>query len=224
MIRHSHPGHLKKIYLYFSVVTIAFLTLFTSNNLQAKEASQEETSKIIFLGDSITAGYGVAKSRAYPALLAAKLKEEKLNSYKVINGGISGSTTASGLSRLKWQLKGKPRFIIIALGANDGLRGTQVDKTKENLEEIIELAKSHQLKILLAGMMMPPNYGKHYTKEFAAIFPDLAEKHKISLMPFLLDGVAGEAKLNQSDGIHPNEAGHKVIAEKMWPHLKKLLH
>ena len=223
MVRRCLQQNRSKIFSFF-VFLIALSQTFTHKNcLGAQQVKKEKKSKIIFLGDSITAGYGVNKSKAYPALIAEMLKNEKLSSFQVINGGISGSTTASGLSRLKWQLKGKPSFVIIALGANDGLRGTKVEETKKNLEEIINLAKNHNLKILLAGMMMPPNYGKQYTQEFARIFPELAAKHKIPLMPFLLDGVAGEPKLNQSDGIHPNESGHKIIAEKMWPHLRKLL-
>lgn len=223
MTRHRRYINTLKIFSFFALITALSQILVPVTELVALESKKEKKSKIIFLGDSITAGYGVNKSRAFPALIAARLEKEKLSSFEVINGGISGSTTASGLSRLKWQLKGKPSYIVIALGANDGLRGIKVDKTKENLEEIINLAKQHQLKILMAGMMMPPNYGKHYTEEFAAIFPDLAKKHSIPLMPFLLEGVAGEAPLNQTDGIHPNEKGHEMIAEKIWPHLYKLL-
>ena len=223
MIRHYSSVYRFNLYVYCYLMASISLFFAPKTRLQAQQASVEKKSKIIFLGDSITAGYGVAKPNAYPALLETKLKKENLNGFKIINGGISGSTSASGLSRLKWQLKGKPNYIIIALGANDGLRGTQVNETKKNLEEIIILAKKNQLQVLLAGMMMPPNYGKQYREDFSAIFPALAKKHKVLLMPFLLDGVAGEPKLNQSDGIHPNEAGHKIIAEKMWPYLKQLL-
>ncbi|MFK7823538.1 MAG: arylesterase [Oligoflexales bacterium] len=223
MVRSYHHLNGLIVFVIFALITALGQIISPTSSLIAQQIEKKKISKIIFLGDSITAGYGVNKSQAYPALLATKLKDAKLDSYNIINGGISGSTTASGLSRLKWQLKGKPKFIIIALGANDGLRGTKVDKTKDNLEEIINLAKESDLKILLAGMMMPPNYGKQYTKEFAKIFPELAAKYQIPLMPFLLKGVAGEPKLNQSDGIHPNEAGHKVIAEEMWPYLRQLL-
>lgn len=174
--------------------------------------------RILVLGDSLTEGYGVSKESAFPALLERKFKEDK-KSVIVINAGISGSTTASGYSRLKWQLKNKPDYMILALGANDGLRGLPVVETKKNLSDTIELAQENKITVILAGIMAPPNYGEKYTRDFKQIFSDLSNKYKIQLIPFLLEGVAGKPKFNQADGIHPNEEGHKYISE----HLFKLI-
>ncbi len=186
------------------------------------------TERWIFLGDSITEGYGISKENAYPSLI-----EKKLNTFlkssasdkqiKIINAGISGSTSASGLSRLKWHLRQSASLVFIALGANDGLRGQSVDKLKENLKNIITYAKSKNLKVVVAGMKMPQNYGKQYTKEFESAFKDVSTDKDILLIPFLLDGVAGEKGLNLSDGIHPNENGHKIMAEKLFSTFKGLL-
>jgi acyl-CoA thioesterase I len=178
--------------------------------------------KIVIIGDSVTEGYGVDQEYSYPALLE-KLLNKETKKYKVINGGVSGSTTASALSRLKWFLKAKPKLVIIALGANDGLRGIKVRESSKNLEKAIVLALSKNLKVVLVGMKMPPNYGKKYQQSFEKIFAQLADKHKLKFIPFLLKGVAGNKELNIEDGIHPNRKGYKVIANNIYAQIKGLL-
>ena len=175
---------------------------------------------ILIIGDSLTAGYGVSKKASYPSQLA-KILEKSHPGYKVINAGSSGSTSASGLSRLKWHLKRKPNLLILALGANDGLRGFPVSATKDNLGKVIDTAKLAGVKVFLAGMKMPTNYEKKYRQEFEQVYPDLAKTKAIGLIPFLLDGVGGDPKLNLADGIHPNEEGHKVIANTVYQSIKE---
>lgn len=176
-------------------------------------------TKVLFLGDSLTEGYGVKKENAYPQVLENNL-EGKIKS---INGGVSGSTTASGLSRLRWQLKAKPEIVVIALGANDGLRGIPVKTSKENLEKVIAFAKEKKLKVILAGMYLPQNYGEKYRSDFAKMFEDLAHKYKVTFIPFLLKDVARIKDLNIDDGIHPNEKGHEVMANNLRPYLEQTL-
>lgn len=183
----------------------------------------QTTSTLVIVGDSLTEGYGVTRDKAYPALLEQKLNSGSSKKWKVINAGISGSTSASGLSRLKWQLKSKPDVILIALGANDGLRGTKPEVTEKNLSEMIEAVQKEKIPVILAGMQMPPNYGPGFTKKYAEIFPDLAKKYKIHLVPFMLEGVAGDPKLNLADGIHPNEKGYEIIAETFYKSIKGIL-
>jgi len=180
-------------------------------------------TKILFLGDSLTAGYGIEKIQAFPALIDNKLKEKGYKNIKVINAGISGSTSASALSRLKWYLKIKPDIMILALGANDGLRGLSVSELRKNLTACIQLAKKNNIIIVLAGMRMPPNYGATYTKSFFQVFGEVSEKQNLPLIPFLLQDVAGIPDLNISDGIHPNVAGHKIVAQTVLPFIIKLL-
>lgn len=166
---------------------------------------------ILFLGDSLTEGYRLAKEEAYPALIEKKLKKEH-EDIKVINGGVSGATSASGMKRLDWYLKAKPDIMVLALGANDGLRGLKVKDTEKNLSSVIEKAQNQGIKVILAGMKMPTNYGEPYRTHFQEMFPKLAKKYKIKLIPFLLEEVATIKELNLSDGIHPNAEGHKVMA------------
>lgn len=180
-------------------------------------ASQAYSTNILCLGDSLTEGYGVARSEAWPALAEVVLREKKIN-VTLINAGISGSTTASAQSRLRWHLKSKEAidWIILALGANDGLRGQPVAGIKKNLEGAIQAARSAGVKkIILAGMKIPPNYGKDYSEKFATVYPTVAKAFKISLIPFLLEGVAAKPELNLPDGIHPNAKGHKIIAQNV---------
>lgn len=174
---------------------------------------------ILFLGDSITEGLGVSKDDAYPALVEKKLNKTGWQG-KVINAGFSGATSASGVSRLKWQLKNKPDLLFLALGANDGLRGLEITSTQKNLIDTISLAKKEKIEIILAGMQMPPNYGARFTEDFKQMFVSVAREQKIHFFPFLLEGVAADKKLNQADGIHPNEKGHQVIAENVFNALK----
>jgi acyl-CoA thioesterase-1 len=177
---------------------------------------------IVALGDSLTAGLGVAPDEAYPALLEARLRREGF-AYRVINAGVSGDTTAGGLRRVDWALRAKPEIVIVALGANDGLRGQSPGTMRDNLEAILARLQAAGVRVLLAGMRLPPNYGAEYTREFEAVYPAVARRAKVAFMPFLLDGVAADARLNQADGIHPSAAGHAVIAERIWPHLRPLL-
>jgi acyl-CoA thioesterase-1 len=177
---------------------------------------------IVALGDSLTAGLGVAAHEAWPALLQARLAREGYP-HRVVNAGVSGDTSAGGVRRLDWVLRAKPDVVIVELGANDGLRGLPVDALRANLETIVRRVQAARARVLLTGMRLPPNYGAAYTREFAAAFASVAKKTAVAFMPFLLDGVAAEASLNQPDGIHPTAAGHAVIADRLWPYLKPLL-
>lgn len=177
---------------------------------------------IVALGDSLTAGQGVAPEEAYPALLQARLTRDGYG-YRVVNAGVSGDTSAGGLRRVDWVLRAQPEIVIVALGANDGLRGQSVRALRANLVAIIDRVRAAGARVLLAGMQMPPNYGAHYTREFAAVFPEVARQTGVPLMPFLLEGVATDVRLNQADGIHPNVAGHRVIADHVWTYLRPLL-
>lgn len=179
---------------------------------------------MVILGDSISEGYGVAKESAYPSLLEKKIKAKTVGAqWTVINASISGSTTASALSRFKWQLRQKPELVVVALGANDGLRGLSVSVTETNLVKVLELARDQKIQVVLCGMRMPPNYGKTYTEDFRSLFPKLAQKFKLTFIPFLLDQVAGRPELNLADGIHPNEKGHEIVAENVYQAIKGLL-
>ncbi|MCB0488575.1 MAG: arylesterase [Cyclobacteriaceae bacterium] len=179
---------------------------------------------ILFFGDSITAGYGLSMEEAYPAHVEKTLKEKGLD-VKVVNAGLSGETSAGGLSRIDWVLRQQVDVFVLELGANDGLRGLPLSQTRSNLQSIIDKVKvkNPNVKIVLAGMMVPPNMGKEYTSEFRNIYPDLAKKNKATLIPFLLDGVAGDDKLNIADGIHPNVEGHKIVAGNVVRILEPLL-
>jgi acyl-CoA thioesterase I len=177
---------------------------------------------IVVLGDSLTAGLGVAQEEAYPALLQARLRREGLG-YRVVNAGVSGDTSAGGRRRVDWVLRSKPEIVIVALGANDGLRGLAVDSLRDNLEAIVERLQAAGVRVLLVGMRVPPNYGDTYARAFAAVFPTVARRTGVPLAPFLLDGVAANPRLNQPDGVHPTADGQRVIADKLWPYLRPLL-
>jgi acyl-CoA thioesterase I len=179
---------------------------------------------ILFFGDSLTAGYGLSPEEAFPALVEKQLnKDGKAN--KVVNAGLSGETSAGGLSRIDWILRQPIDIFVLELGGNDGLRGLPLAETKKNLQAIIDKvkAKNPQVKIVVVGMMVPPNMGNDYTTQFKSIFPELAKKNKATLMPFLLEGVAGDEKLNLPDGIHPNIEGHKIVATNVAKVLTPLL-
>ena len=187
-------------------------------------AARQRTQTILFLGDSLTAGYGLDLQEAYPALIQSKIEKAGLP-YRAVNGGLSGDTSAGGLRRINWLLRQRVDVLVLALGANDGLRGVDTKSTKQNLQAIIERVrtKNPEVKILIAGMQMPPNLGEEYTKAFREIYPSLAKENNISLIPFLLAGVAADPDLNQADGIHPNTRGHEIVAETVWAHLEDLL-
>ena len=178
---------------------------------------------ILFLGDSLTEGLGVAKENAFAKLVETLIQKELKKNITVINGGVSGSTSSDGLARLKWYMKKKPYIVFLALGTNDGLRGLNLQESQKNLEKIVEYAQKSKVKVLLAGMRIPPNYGPKYVEDFEKMYQELQAKYNLKTMPFLLDGVAGIQKMNQRDGIHPNEEGHKLIAKKVFMFLKEEL-
>ena len=194
------------------------------------EISEKEVEKptdkktILFFGNSITAGYQLDLSEAFPALIQERLDSLGLP-YQTVNAGLSGETTASGDSRVEWVLNNPADIFVLELGANDGLRGIKTDETRKNLQAIIDKvkAKNSECQIVLAGMMIPPNMGQDYTSEFQKIYPELAELNRIPLIPFLLEGVAGEPELNLDDGIHPNVEGHQILAENVWKVISPLL-
>jgi acyl-CoA thioesterase-1 len=177
---------------------------------------------LVTLGDSLTAGLGVAADEAWPALIEGRLRREGY-AYRVVNAGVSGDTTAGGLRRVDWVLRNRPEVAVVALGANDGLRGLATDAMESNLVAIVERLRAGGARVLVAGMQVPPNYGAAYARAFSGVFPDVARRTGSALVPFLLDGVAADPRLNQADGVHPNAAGHRAIAEHIWPHLVALL-
>lgn len=179
--------------------------------------------KLVVLGDSLTEGYGVAKDSAFPSVLEKKLHEAGKKEWTIVNAGVSGSTTASGISRIKWLIKSNPEYVFLALGANDGLRGLKVEDSEKNLAKVIEFAQEKKIKVILGGLYMPPNYGKEYTDKFKNMYESLAKKYKVVFIPFILENVAGNPKYNLADGIHPNEAGHKIIADNVFAVLKGIL-
>jgi acyl-CoA thioesterase-1 len=186
-----------------------------------RPTSEPTQPRIVVLGDSLTAGLGLVESEAYPALLQQKLDDEGYE-YEIVNAGVSGDTTAGGLRRLDWALEGDVRILIVALGGNDALRGLSVDDMRRNLDTIIGRARQRGVAVLVAGMEAPPNYGPEYTVKFRQVYRDLARDHDVTLVPFLLDGVAGQSRLNQGDGIHPNADGARVVAETVWRALKPM--
>jgi acyl-CoA thioesterase-1 len=191
--------------------------------LCSKAVADDDRPRIVAFGDSLTAGLGVPAEDAYPAQLQHRLDEQGIR-YRVINAGVSGETTAGGLRRVEWVLKSRPHVVLLELGANDGLRGLNLEQTKSNLERIIQRCQEASVTVILAGMKLPPNYGADYTKGFEAIYPALAKQHGLTLIPFFLDGVAGSSTLNQADGIHPTREGYRIIADKVLEQIKPLLH
>jgi acyl-CoA thioesterase-1 len=176
----------------------------------------------VVLGDSLTAGLGLLETQSYPHLLQEKIDRDGFE-FEVVNAGVSGDTSAGGLRRLDWALQEDVRIVILELGANDGLRGLAVSEMKENLGKIIEAARARNIVVILAGMEAPPNYGAEYAASFRGAYRELALKYKVLFIPFLLDKVAGQASLNQADGIHPNPAGAAIVADTVWNVLKPLL-
>lgn len=201
----------------------------TSENENVSDTNSEvdnnENKKVIlFFGDSLTAGYGLDTTEAYPALIQKKLDSLGYD-YDVVNAGLSGDTSAGGKGRIDWILKQSVDIFVLELGANDGLRGIPLSETRQNLQDIIKKvkAKNANTKIIIAGMQIPPNMGPEYTSEFRNIFPDLAEKYNLELIPFLLEDVAGNPDLNQEDGIHPTAKGYEIVAENVWEVLVNVL-
>jgi acyl-CoA thioesterase-1 len=187
---------------------------------QAPKAPQ--APRIVFLGDSLTAGLGLAADRSFPSLIEKKLKEKGLD-YDVINAGVSGDTSAGGVRRLDWSMEGDVRVLILALGGNDGLRGLPTTEMKKNLAAVLDRARERKVSVILAGMEAPPNYGPEYTRAFRKVYSELATEYKVRFIPFLLQGVAGDASLNQADGIHPNVRGAEIVADLVWAELEPAL-
>jgi len=200
---------------YFALILGCFFLL---------TAAAPTPRNILVLGDSITAGYGLEPAQAYPALIQNKI-DAKRWPFKVINAGQSGDTTAGGLSRMDWLLRNHIDVLVVELGGNDGLRGLPAETTRKNLQAIIERSREKypDVKIILAGMQVPPNMGRDYAKQFNAIFADIAKKNKAALVPFVLEGVAGVPALNLPDGIHPTAKGHEIVAANVWKVLEPVL-
>ncbi len=211
---------------------VCFTGLFSS---VAVRAAEPVTKTVICFGDSLTAGYGLesAATDAYPALLQRKLDDftaaqsasANATRWRVVNAGLSGETTAGGSRRIDWVLRQPVDIFVLALGGNDGLRGIDPAVSQRNLQSIIDRVRDRYpaAKIILAGMMMPPSMGENYARDFAGMYPALATKNRLTLVPFLLQGVGGRADLNQGDGIHPTIAGHIVVAETIWSAVRPLL-
>ena len=178
--------------------------------------------RIVFLGDSLTAGLGLEAAQSFPALIGQRLVTEGYN-YEIVNAGVSGDTSAGGLRRLDWSLDGDVKVLIVALGANDGLRGLSPSEMKNNLAAILERATGRGLTVILAGMEAPPNFGADYTRQFRSVYTDLAQQYRVRFIPFLLLGVAGDSSLNQADGIHPNVRGAQIVADLVWAELKNAI-
>ncbi len=185
-------------------------------------APSERRPEIVILGDSLTAGLGLETTQSFPALIQQRLDERGLG-FQVVNAGVSGDTSAGGLRRLEWALEGNPRVLVVALGGNDALRGLPIEDLERNLTAIVERGKREGLEVILAGMEAPPNNGPEYTARFRRVYRDLASTHDVVLIPFLLEGVAGEAAFNQADGIHPNEEGARLVADTVWRALEPVL-
>ena len=219
-----------------SIILAGLILLLSgcTNNEKREANNQTNTVKdsitvikkknIVFFGNSLTAGYGLSPEQAFPALIQKKIDSLGLP-YQVINAGVSGETSSGGKTRIDWILEQPIDIFVLELGANDGLRGIPLSETKKNLQAIIDKVKAKypQTKLLFAGMQIPPNMGQKYGAEFRSMFGELAKKNSMALIPFLLEGVGGEPDLNQEDGIHPNEEGHRIVAENVWKELKKLI-
>ena len=199
-------------------IVLVLLLLFPSFLVLKKQKT------IIFFGDSLTAGYGLSTEQAFPFIVEQELLNRGLD-YKVVNAGLSGETSAGGLTRIDWILNQPVDIFVLELGANDGLRGLPLDRTKKNLQGIIEKVqkKNPEVAIVLAGMMVPPNMGKEYSDQFTSMYLELAENNQIIFIPFLLDGVGGHSDLNLPDGIHPNVEGHKIVAKTVLKSLEEIL-
>jgi acyl-CoA thioesterase-1 len=226
---------MNKPFTLICLISLIFTTGCSNNKQEVNHNQQDsvksrpagsvsKTKTILFFGNSITAGYGVDPSEAFPALIQDKIDSLKLN-YKVVNAGVSGETSSGGSSRINWILRQPVDIFVLELGGNDGLRGIPLSETKKNLQNIIDKVKAKypQAKVVLAGMQIPPNMGEQYITTFKKIYPELAEKNKTMLIPFLLQGVGGDPTLNQPDRIHPTPDGHKIVAENVWKVLKNEL-
>jgi len=223
------------MFCYFLLITLSFSCGESPNKKEENSAKEIDAAAIknqktadkkviLFYGTSLTAGMGLDPNEAFPAVIQQKIDSLKLP-YEVVNAGLSGETTAGGKNRINWVLNQKIAVFVLELGANDGLRGVPLTETKSNLQAIIDVVKEKNpdTKIVLVGMEIPPNMGEDYTSEFRSIFPDLAKKNKLELVPFLLQNVGGVKELNQADGIHPTAEGQKILANNVWKVLKPVI-
>jgi len=204
----------------FCVVVVSgvfFFSLALPSDLKG-----ESPPVILAFGDSLTAGFGVAEAKNYPSRLQVILKE-KGYPHRVVNAGVSGDTTAGGVRRIAWLLRQKPRIVILALGANDGLRGLSIGEMYSNLKQIIEICQKQGARVLLAGMKIPPNYGEEYSQEFVDVYVKLSQEFELCLLPFLLEGVAARREYTQADGIHPLGSGYKIVTATVWKYLEPML-
>ena len=208
--------------LNFNQIFRLFFVLGVIAALFPEPVYSKEKAVVLAFGDSLTAGYGVKDEESYPSKLQEKISSAGFP-HKVVNAGVSGDTTAGGVRRIRWLMKHEPEIVILALGANDGLRGLSIDEMRNNLEIMITICREHNAQILLAGMKALPNYGEDYMREFETVFPELAEKHDLIFLPFLLEGVAGEREYTQSDGLHPLASGYSIITDLVWQRLKPML-
>lgn len=223
---------LTRLFPYFSFLLFGMVMISCSEKktetaqteVISEKATETETDEklILFFGNSLTAAYGIDQEDGFAGLTQKRIDSLGLD-YKVINGGLSGETTAGGLSRLDWFLEDEPAIFILELGGNDGLRGIKVSESKSNLLKMIDKvrAKFPDTKIILAGMQIPPNMGQEYAGEFTDMYPEVAEEKNVTLIPFLLENVGGIPELNLPDGIHPTEEGHKIVFETIWPYVEK---
>jgi acyl-CoA thioesterase-1 len=200
----------------------AAVARLAANPPSGARAPAESGPRVVVLGDSLTAGLGLSADEAYPALLQQRLDAAGLK-YHVVNAGVSGDTSAGGLSRLDWALDGDVRVLIVALGGNDALRGLPVEELRHNLSAIIERAQARGIAVILAGMEAPPNFGRSYVVEFHQVYPRLAKQYGVAFLPFLLEGVAGVESLNQRDGIHPTADGARLVADSVWAVLRPVV-
>jgi acyl-CoA thioesterase-1 len=217
--------HSIRTFLFLALLSL--LVMAAADNLSAEQFSRSgsnEVKTIVFFGDSLTAGYGLDPSQAFPALIQEKISARGWN-FRAVNAGLSGETTAGGLRRIDWVLQRPIDVFVLELGANDGLRGLPVEDARKNLQVIIERVRNKypHVKLLLAGMRVPSNLGRDYTTRFREMFPELASANQAALIPFLLAGVAGVPNLNLPDGIHPTPAGHKIVAANVWSVLEPVL-
>ena len=211
--------------IIFSACGVSTAEQQTNKRVDKKPPAQivSDKAKIVAFGDSLTAGFGLAEKESYPYLLQERLKADGYN-YEVINAGVSGETSLGGLERIDWVLEqDNVQILVLELGANDLLRGLPVGRMKENLETIIKRAQAKNVRVLLCGMLAPPTMGAQYQRDFVAVFPDLASKYKTAFLPFVLENIALDPKLNQGDGIHPNAEGSKILTANVYKVLQPLL-
>jgi acyl-CoA thioesterase-1 len=216
----------KALHAIFAVAILLFYLIGCNNDPAPNDTASKTAAAtaaarktIVALGDSLTAGQGVAESMAYPALLQKKLDDDGYH-FNVVNAGVSGETSSGALSRIEWVISSlKPDIIILETGANDGLRGIDTEVLRKNLDRIVSIIKAHHIRVLLCGMKMLPNLGPEYVRAFARIYPEVARKYDIPLVPFFLEGVAGDPRFNQPDGIHPTAKGYRRIVDHIYPYV-----